>query len=279
MLEAIEMAGLEDFLKQDGITLFAPTDSFFKIHLTDYGVDSLSGLYNFLGPAEFSNFLKYHILEKKLKTMDVVSSYVATAASNTNGNKIHAYANIIGKTVNLNSYAATVIEADIPVEQSILHKVDGVIVPLTLNGLIRVNPNLSKMKSGISKSQDNIEVLLNQENLAHTIFCPNDAAISDFLNDTGYYDWNAFANANGNAALSEMLRYHILEDDYRASSLTTTIYSTLLAGHTLQVIKVSNGTINIQDEQNTQPMAAILTTDITAINGSLHIVDKVLRHN
>lgn len=277
--EAIEMAGLQDVYNQGGLTLFAPTDSSFKVYLKDIGADSLTGLYNLYGEATFKNLLKYHLLEKKVKAMDVVSSYVATSATNSNGNQLHAYVSSIDKRISLNSYAATITTSDIEAGDGIIHKVNGVLTPLTLSGLIRVNPNLSKMKTAISKSQDNLELLLNQDNQMHTIFCPNDAAVNAFLSDTGYYDWNAFTSANGNVALSELLKYHVLRNDNRAQNLQTAEYMTLFSGHSFEIIKDNSGTVKIKDEQDSQPRASVITTDITAVNGSIHIIDKLLRHN
>ena len=279
-LEAVELAGMQPTLEEDAITLFAPNDSSFRFYLTKVlGVDSVLGFYNFAGSETFKSFLGYHILQKKLKTMDVVNSYIATSAKNSAGHYLHLYTSSVNKNILINSYAGKVIEPDHEVEGSVIHKIEGVLTPLTLNGLIRVNPNLSKMKTGISTSQDNLETFLNQENQMNTIFCPNDIAISTFLNDSGYVDWKAFTNQNGNVALSELLKYHILSGNKRASELSNSSYLTLLPGHYFEIIKDNSGTVKLIDEVGIEPYAAIKTTDITAVNGSIHIIDKVLQHN
>lgn len=279
-LEAVELAGMQSSLQQDGITLFAPNDSSLQFYLSRVlGVDSISGFYHFAGAETFQSFLSYHILQKKLKTMDVVNSYIATSAKNADGDYLHLYASSVNKNIFLNSYAGKVIEPDHEVEGSVIHKIEGVLTPLTLNGLIRVNPNLSKMRTAISTSQDNLETLLNQENQMNTIFCPNDVAISTFLNDSGYVDWKGFTYQNGNSALSNLLRYHILNGNQRASELSNATYLSLYSGHYVEIMKDNSGTVKLKDETGMEPYAAIKTTDITAVNGSIHIIDKVLQHN
>ncbi|WP_417603395.1 fasciclin domain-containing protein [Owenweeksia hongkongensis] len=278
-LEAIEMAGLQNELRQDNLTFFAPTDSAFKAYLQDLGVDSLSGLYNFYGAATFRNVMLYHLLEKKVKGMDVVNSYILTAATNSNGNNIHAYITRIDKNISLNAFAASVSERDIEVGGSVIHKIDGVLSPLTLNGLIRVNPNFSKLKSAISKSQGNLETILNQENQVHTIFGPDDIAITAFLSGNGFTDWSDFANSNSYNALNNLLQYHIISGETQAPDLKNQTYNTLFTNHWIQIVKEESGAINIQDEKGSSPAAGLKTTDITAINGTIHVLNKVLEHN
>lgn len=278
-LNAIEMAGLQNELRQDNLTFFAPTDSAFSAYLKELGVDSLSGLYNFFGAATFRNVMLYHLLEKKVKGMDVVNSYVLTAALNANGNNIHAYITRIDKNISLNAFAATVIEGDIEVGGSIIHKINGVLPPLTLNGLIRVNPNFSKLKSAIGKSQGNLETILNQENQIHTIFGPDDIAMTAFLSGEGFTDWSDFTYANSYMDLHNLLEYHIITGETQAQDLKNQTYNTLYSNHWIQVLKEQSGTINIQDEKGTSPTAGLKTTDITAINGTIHVINKVLEHN
>ncbi|AEV31245.1 secreted/surface protein with fasciclin-like repeats [Owenweeksia hongkongensis DSM 17368] len=278
-LEAIEMAGLQNELRQDNLTFFAPTDSAFKAYLQDLGVDSLSGLYNFYGAATFRNVMLYHLLEKKVKGMDVVNSYILTAATNSNGNNIHAYITRIDKNISLNAFTARVSERDIEVGGSVIHKIDGVLSPLTLNGLIRVNPNFSKLKSAISKSQGNLETILNQENQVHTIFGPDDIAITAFLSGNGFTDWSDFANSNSYNALNNLLQYHIISGETQAQDLKNQTYNTLFTNHWIQIVKEQSGAINIQDEKGSSPAAGLKTTDITAINGTIHVLNKVLEHN
>ncbi|WP_417592924.1 fasciclin domain-containing protein [Owenweeksia hongkongensis] len=278
-LEAIEMAGLQNELRQDNLTFFAPTDSAFKAYLQDLGVDSLSGLYNFYGAATFRNVMLYHLLEKKVKGMDVVNSYILTAATNSNGNNIHAYITRIDKNISLNAFTARVSERDIKVGGSVIHKIDGVLSPLTLNGLIRVNSNFSKLKSAISKSQGNLETILNQENQVHTIFGPDDIAITAFLSGNGFTDWSDFANSNSYNALNNLLQYHIISGETQAQGLKNQTYNTLFTNHWIQIVKEQSGAINIQDEKGSSPAAGLKTTDITAINGTIHVLNKVLEHN
>lgn len=278
-LQAIEMAGLQQTLSQDNLTFFAPTDSAFTSYLMDLGVDSLSGLYNLYGHNTFKQVMLYHLLEKKVKTMDVVNSYIITAASNASGNKMHAYITSVYKNISLNAFDASVCESDIEVEGSIIHKINGVLTPLSLNGLIRVNQNFGKLKSAISKTQDNLETLLNGENQVHTFFAPDDVAINSFLARKGFSTWSDYIYANDSYSLSNLLKYHIINGEVQAQALQNQSYGTLYTNHLLEIFKEQSGSINVKDEKGSNPSAVVKTTDITALNGTLHIIDKVLEHN
>jgi len=278
-LQAVEIAGLTDELSADGITLLAPTDSAFNVYLKGLDIDNIEGLHQFYGHSIFQNFVLYHVLEKKVKTMDVVNSYLPTAATDDNGDKLHAYTSSVNKQVYINAYAGRIIEADMEVESSVIHKINGVLTPLTLNGLIRVNPSLSKLKTAISQTQDNLEVLLNQENQSYTIICPNDVAVNSFFTEHGYTTWADLKKEYGNPALGNLLRYHILNGAIKAADLSNGLYYPLLGGHYFEIIKDNSGTISIIDEKNSMPRPSITTTNIVAVNGTIHIADRVLEHH
>lgn len=278
-MQAIDMAGLQSTFTKDNLTFFAPTDSAFSKHFENLGVNNLTELYNFYGAETFKNVILYHLLEKKVKGMDVINSYIVTAAKNSNGNHMHAYISSIDKNISLNAFAANVTKRDIEVDGSVIHKVDGVLSPLTLNGLIRVNPNFSKLRSAISKTQDNLEAILNQENQKYTIFGADDAAMNAFLSSKGFTGWSDFTSANSTYDLSCLLKYHILGGETKAADLQNKSYNTLYSGHEVEVVKKESGTLNILDEKGTFPVAGVKTTDIIAINGAIHIIDKVLEYN
>lgn len=277
-VQAIDMAGLKQIVNQDNITLFAPTDSAFTSFMQDIGVDSLSGLYNLYGPENFRQLVLYHLLEKKVKGMDVVNSYIATAAKNNNGNNIHAYISRVDKNVSLNAFEANVTKGDIEADGSVIHKIDGVLTPLTLYGLIRVNPNFGQLKSAISKTQDNLETILNQENSLYTIFGPTDAAMNSYLSDAGFTSWADYSNSYSSYSISCIVKYHIINDELLAQELSNKTYNTIYTGHAIDIFKEQGGSIKVLDEKRTEH-ATVKTTDITAVNGTMHVIDKVLEHN
>ncbi|MFY9170293.1 MAG: fasciclin domain-containing protein [Candidatus Methanoculleus thermohydrogenotrophicum] len=103
----------------------------------------------------------------------------------------------------------------------------------------------------------------------YTVFAPNDAAFEAFDNET------LAALINDTEMLDTLLMYHVVEGDYTAEDLAAavnitgneTVLSTL-SGDTLS-ISMENGTLLVEN-------ATIVTSDIMADNGVVHIIDRVL---
>ncbi|MBT0732785.1 fasciclin domain-containing protein [Methanoculleus bourgensis] len=103
----------------------------------------------------------------------------------------------------------------------------------------------------------------------YTLFAPDDAAFETFGNET------LAGILNDTAMLDTLLMYHMVEGNYTAEDLMTEVNATgnetvlsTLTGDTLS-ISVANGTLMVAN-------ATIVASDITADNGVVHIIDRVL---
>ena len=118
LVAALEKANLTTTLRGQGpFTVFAPTDEAFTaagINLDDYDTDEkISAL---------ADILLMHVVSGKVMSSDLTDGMEATALS---GDKLSF---MIGDTVSVND--ATVIIADVPVSNGVIHVIDKVLMPV-----------------------------------------------------------------------------------------------------------------------------------------------------
>jgi len=117
LLAAAEAAGLVDALSTSTITLLAPTDAAFA-KLPAGTVEALLE-----DPETLAEILTYHVIAGEVPAADVVN---LTTASSLQGESISISA--VGGTVKLNN-SATVVQTDIMASNGIIHVIDTVIMP------------------------------------------------------------------------------------------------------------------------------------------------------
>ena len=118
LVAALEKANLTTTLKGEGpFTVFAPTDEAFTaagINLDDYDTDEKI--------AALADILLMHVVSGKVMSSDLTDGMEATALSS---DKLSF---MIGDTVSVND--ATVIIADVPVSNGVIHVIDKVLMPV-----------------------------------------------------------------------------------------------------------------------------------------------------
>jgi transforming growth factor-beta-induced protein len=117
LLAAAEAAGLVDVLRSEGpFTVFAPTDEAFAA-LPEGTVEALLA-----DPEALRAILLYHVVPGRVTAADVAGLSEAETAQGSSIS-ISTY----GGTVRIND--ATVVTADIPASNGIIHVIDAVILP------------------------------------------------------------------------------------------------------------------------------------------------------
>lgn len=96
-----------------------------------------------------------------------------------------------------------------------------------------------------------------------TVLAPTDAAFAKVPQST------LDALAADPAKLREVLTYHVLAGDAPASTVVTLKAAKTLSGQGIK-IRVRGGKVKINDS------ATVVTTDIDASNGTIHVIDEVL---
>ncbi|MCS6777726.1 MAG: fasciclin domain-containing protein [Chloroherpetonaceae bacterium] len=125
LVAAVKAADLVETLKGDGpFTVFAPTDAAFK----KVPAKVLNFLLKPENKSALVKVLTYHVVSGKVMSSDVKTGDVATVQ----GEKIKLKAGKGGVTVN----RAKVIKADIEADNGVIHVIDTVIIPPSLNKTI-----------------------------------------------------------------------------------------------------------------------------------------------
>ncbi len=275
-VEAAMLSNLEYDLDPGATyTLLAPTDSAFYSFLTHLGVSTVSELKSLLGNEDFNLFVRYHILEGRVRTENLTDGYVVTFAELPDGDRLHSYMSRNGSNTYINGHSK-ISTANIIGSVGVVHKISGVITPLTLDGLTRVNPKFSKLSEVINFTQPRLDSILKSGDYGyHTLFAPTDAAFNLFLNYYGYTDLSTLFGLITEDQLTDALRYHILKAKVRAEDFQNAKYQTLLAGSSLNITKDNSGTIVITDDKGVA-LIKIISTNIVGVNGVMHTIDKVL---
>jgi transforming growth factor-beta-induced protein len=104
-----------------------------------------------------------------------------------------------------------------------------------------------------------------------TVFAPTNAAFAQFLSDAGLTADQLLASPD----LGDILRYHVLDGEFLAADVVAAApfaAPTLLAGAAIDVAVVDGGVL-LNCRVN------VVTTDIEASNGVIHVIDYVLDPN
>jgi uncharacterized surface protein with fasciclin (FAS1) repeats len=111
-----------------------------------------------------------------------------------------------------------------------------------------------------------------------TVFAPTDAAFTSLATTLGFSSAGAMVTALDSATLAKILQYHVLPSRKSAADLTTggatqaTLYNFEGAASTIALDTASG--VKLTDEVLT--IANVVTADVPASNGVIHVIDKVL---
>src|SRR5688572_25477346 len=107
--------------------------------------------------------------------------------------------------------------------------------------------------------------MLEDADAQYTVFAPNNDAFTAALEALGIDAGTLLADQ---ANLTNILSYHVVEGVYTAADLTDGLELTTLQGNTL-VVAVDGDTVTVNG-------ANVVTADVEATNGVVHIIDSVL---
>lgn len=112
---------------------------------------------------------------------------------------------------------------------------------------------------------------LNDTSTSLTVFAPSNEAFADLLQSLGITAEEALANTE---LLSPILLYHVVPGTFKSDQLNNgETLPTLLGGADLRVIKDANG---ISIKPTGGAAARVISSDIVADNGIVHVVSGVL---
>lgn len=262
LVNAVVRAGLAETLSNPGTyTVFAPTNNAFRAS----GVNEAL-LTTGLTVDELKEVLLYHVLGVKAEAAQVTTGYFNTLADGpVAATKLSMYINK-GTGVKING-SVNVVRTDIQASNGVIHVIDSVIFPADMATLAAANPNLSTVV-GAAVATGVVNSLVFDPMAANelTLFAPLNSAFT-----TSGLDLSTFTTAQ----LTDVLLYHVVNGNVRSSQVTSGTVPTLNANASLN-IQVAGGVITINPGMGNINNARVQTADIQAVNGVIHIIDRLL---
>lgn len=269
---------LNTFRNPGSYTVLAPKNSaFIAAGITEASIAATTTSGDI---AALSRILRYHVLTvgtlaANLPTNGYINTFSPYGSSTSVS--ISLYTNKTNGVVinggNTNG-GATVLQADINASNGVIHVISHVLSVPKVHNLIIANPDLSSLV-GVLTSAPQAAVLTDITTtatgattaLSRTVFAPTNAAFGSA----------AFLTGQSDANITKVLRYHLVNNNLRASfanafATTATTLTTQLTG---QTTTIAAGTLNIADI--TAVNATIKSINIQGSNGVAHIIDKVLQ--
>ena len=285
---AVIKADLATTLSSDGpFTVFAPTDDAFVALLDALG-DDYNGLDDFDTEGEIQllkDILLYHVIAgTSVMAADLSAGDVTTALEN---NAIEVIAS--GETFVLGDASdvdANISATDIMASNGVAHIIDKVLLPqsaidfvvsLSLKNIVEIaveTDDLSVLVAAMTQVDAGLVELLSGEG-TFTVFAPTNQAFLDLLEALGD-DYNALADFDTQAEIDllvNILKYHVVVG---AAAFSTDLMDGMSIETALMESVMVNltGGVFIQDATDTD--AAVIIPDVTASNGVVHVIDKVL---
>ena len=281
LVEALEKTGLDATLDASGdsYTVFAPNNAAFTQLFDNLGVADVDAAIAALGESTVRDILLYHVLNAEVTSSDISDGYVTTLSENGSGNGIDAYLSTTGGVMINNK--AEVVDADISANNGVAHEIDLVLNTPSGYELLAANPDYSNLESSLNLADGNLVSTLSDTSTTFTIFAPNNTAFDTLIANTpGVSDLAELASTLGTDVLANVLLYHVVSGDVRADALSTgevdNLASDGMGGNLNFFVNLQQNAVVIIDDNSTSPDATVTATNITAANGSVHLIDNVL---
>ena len=253
LVAALSQADLVTTLQGDGpFTVFAPTDDAFTaagIDLSTFDTDEEN--------ATLVDILTYHVVSGSVLSSDL-SDGMTAAALNTDD--LTFTVNSDGVKVN----DANVVSADVAASNGIIHVIDKVLMPpADLVDIPTVATGTGIHASLVAALSQAGLVSTLQGDGPFTVFAPTDQAFAD-----AGIDLSTFDTDEENATLVDILTYHVVSGSVLSSDLTDGMTAAALNTDDLTFTVNSDG-VKVND-------ANVVSADVAASNGIIHVIDKVL---
>jgi len=248
-------AGLVDTLSSGGpFTVFAPTDAAFA-KVPKATLDALAE-----NPAQLKSVLLYHVVPGRVTAANVVKlDSVKTLEGGSLAIKVRDGSVFVD--------GAKVTTPDVTASNGVIHVIDSVLIPKAAPAAPAKNIVQTAIAAGQFKT---LASLLQKAGLAgtlqgegpFTVFAPTDAAFAKVPKAT------LAALAKNKAELRAVLLYHVVKGKVTAAQAMKLRSAKTLNGKSL-TIRVNGGKVLVGG-------ATVTKADVTASNGVIHVINKVL---
>lgn len=273
--KAIALAGLNGALSQSGtLTVFAPTDAAFNA----FGYADTNAIK--AAPLSLlTAVLQYHVLGSAVNAAAIPVA-VNTPVQTLSGLPIYVTrtttSSATSGTISVNG--ARVVQADVPASNGVIHVIDRVLLPpafgdivKTIQGIPTLLPNASFtfLNAAVTKAGIGSALLATGP---LTVFAPTDAAFTAAIPTLKTV---ADVNALSVQQLTAILSYHVVNGRLYTPIITSGSSLTTLQGGTLTT-GIGVGGVTVLGKGNGTTASNITGPDITATNGVVHIIDRLL---
>jgi uncharacterized surface protein with fasciclin (FAS1) repeats len=256
LIAAAKAAGLAETLMSKGpFTIFAPTDAAFA----KLGKKTIANLLKPENKGQLVEILTYHVVSGKVPAAKVVGM---KSAPSIEGRSLPIA--ITKGAVQVGS--ANVVATDVMASNGIIHVIDSVLIPPTPN-LVEVAAKAGSFKTllAAAKAAGLADTLANGG--PFTIFAPTDAAFAKLGKET----IATLLKPENKPKLQAILKHHVVAGKVMSATAVKLKAANTIGDTTLplsfdgKVLSVSNG--------------KVISADIEAKNGVIHVIDSVLLPN
>lgn len=264
LIAALEATGLDETLSDTNstYTVFAPTDAAFAL----LGDDAITSLLN--DTDTLSNILTYHVINGEVSSV-AAEAAVGITVEMVNGDSIGI--SLDGDNLLVNT--ATVTTVDIETDNGIIHVIDAVLMPPAAKGTPMDNIVETAVAAGnfttlisVLEATELDDVLANEDS-TFTVFAPTDAAFAMIDEET-----LGLLLDNPNV-LASILLQHVVAGVEVDSVNAYALNGTSVATASQAAIDVS---INTSADMLLFGGANVISKDIYASNGVIHVIDAVV---
>lgn len=262
LVQAVKAADLVETLKGKGpFTLFAPSDEAFA-RLPE---DQLAALLEPQNKAKLRSIFTYHVVAGRVNSRAAAKLSKATSV---NGQRLDVtYLRSTGaQRVPSKLYIdhARVTEPDISAANGVIHAIDAVLMPETEDLVARADAaGQFETLLAAANAAGLVDTLQGEDPL--TVLAPTDEAFSRLPDG----QVEKLLKPENREALRELLTYHVLPGRVYADDVME-----LNSAETVQGKQVF---ISTQDDKVFVNDSRVVSTDIEATNGVIHVIDGVLQ--
>jgi uncharacterized surface protein with fasciclin (FAS1) repeats len=270
LVAAVQAAELVDLLSGEGpFTVLAPNDEAFAV-LPEGTVETLVADAE-AGGSLLADILKLHVVAGAgVLSTDLTDGQVVTTA---NGDLTVSAPEGGPVTFTSGDTTAEVITADIPASNGVIHVINAVLLP------VEEGPTMNIVETAVDNGS--FEILVAAVQAAgfvdvlsgdgpFTVFAPTDDAFAAL--PEGTVEMLVMDAQMGGTLLADILNLHVVADaavlstDLSDGQVVTTLNGDLTVG-------ISEGTVTLT---STGATATVVSPDVLATNGVIHVIDAVL---
>ena len=263
---------LVNVLSGGEFTVLAPTNAAFDNFLADNGFANLSEV-----PSDvLANILLNHVISGTVLSTtltDAGAGYTTTNATNEDGDNLSLYFNTTtGVTFNGTS---SVAQADVEATNGVVHIVDQVIGLPTIATFATADPTFETLVAALTRPDLEVPfvTILSTTDPTYgiplTTFAPTNEAFGDLLVEIGADD---LSQIDVNLLTAVLLTHVVAQANVRAEDLAQDLPVVTLSEETLTV-DLTNGAQLVDPNGR---VANIIANNVQAINGVVHVIDKVV---